>query len=373
MSRYRLIAVLAALALLPGLAAPVSAQEAPTDARFDPRAWRSRVAGEPTRVLVLGSPHLSSAPSEFDPEALEPLLARLEAFRPDVIAIENLSGESLHGLAAYEAIYPASADGFGGAQLAIAKIAQTETGLDLPAAEAAARRRLADWPARPTAADRRALTALFAASGDPHSALVQWWRLPPGERRAGDGVSADLVQALETYALRRNESHLIGSRLAARLGLERVHPVDDHDADDLMAPSVVEALTTAMKDDPGVAALLSDPNLIRLGAAAERLATPEQVLETYRDLNTPETAALDARLQWSIMIDRPWPKDAGRIRMAEWEARNLRQVAHIREAAAQAPGGRVLVMVGSAHKAWFEAYLDGMIDIEVVEAGPILR
>lgn len=373
MAPRRPILTLAILAALLAVPATIAAQDEPDRARFDPRSFRSQVAGEPTQVLILGCPHLSAAPGDFDPAVLEPLLARLEAFRPDVIAIENLSGESLQGLTAYEAIYPGSAEGFGGGLLAIASLAQAGTGLDLPAAEAAARRRLVDWPDQPAASDRRALAALFAASGDPHSALVQWWRLAPEDRRASDGVSGELAAALEAYALRRNESHLIGSLLAARLGLERVHPVDDHDADDLMAPSVVEALTTAMKDDPGVAALLSDPDLVRLGAAAERLATPEQVLETYRDLNTPGTAALDARLQWSIMIDRPWPRDAGRVRMAEWEARNLRQVAHIREAAAQAPGGRVLVIVGSAHKAWFEAYLDGMIDMEVVEAGPVLR
>ena len=57
---------------------------------FDPREYQNQVVGERTRVLVLGSPHLSGAPDTFDPAVLEPLLQRLEAFDPDVIAIEAL-------------------------------------------------------------------------------------------------------------------------------------------------------------------------------------------------------------------------------------------------------------------------------------------
>lgn len=367
------LSIVAAVVLM-ALSGPAVAQDAPpTQARFDPRDWSAHVAGPPTEILVLGSPHLSGAPQTFDPAVLEPLLARLEAFGPQIIAIENLSGESLQGLTAYESIYPGSADDFGRRILSIAMTARATPRLDLPAAEAQVRQRLANWPQSPSAADRRALTALFAASGDPHSALVQWWRLAPDERRAGDGVSEDLATALQALGRRRNESHLIGSRLAARLGLERVYPVDDHDADDIMTLPVVEALTGAMKDDPAIAALMASPDLAFLGAASERLTTSEQTLATFRDLNRPETAALDARLQWLIMIDREWPRSAGRVRMAEWEARNLRQVAHIREAAAQVPGGRVLVIVGSAHKAWFEAYLGMMTDIELVDAAVFLR
>ena len=59
--------------------------------------------------------------------------------------------------------------------------------------------------------------------------------------------------------------------------------------------------------------------------------------------------------------------------MAGWEARNLRQVANIREATAQTPGGRVLVIVGSSHKPWFDAYLSMMSDIKLVDAAAFLR
>lgn len=350
-------------------AVPVMAQTPP--APFDPREYQARVHGQLTQVLVLGTPHLSGSPADFDPAVLEPLLDRLAAFAPDVIAIENLSGESLHALQAYAGIYGDSADTYGRLAFVLAALARAGTGLDLPAAEAEARRLLAEWPESPTPAQRRRLAAVFAASGDPNSALVQWQRLDPAERRAGDGVRQPLADQLEAYGARRNESHLIGARLAARLGLERVHPVDDHSGDDIML-SRIDALT-AWFSRPEFDALREDPMFAQLALAGDRLTTPEQALETYRFLNSAEAGRADADLQWRIMLDRPSDGDITRIRMAEWEARNLRQVAHIREAAAGIPGGRVLVIVGSAHKPWFDAYLGLMTDMEVVDAEAVLR
>lgn len=363
------------LAVLAGAGAPAAAAQetgAPAGAtRFDPREYQARVHGEKTRVLVLGSPHLSGAPADFDAAALEPLLARLEAFAPDVIAIENLSGESLHALRAYDGVYQSTADDYGRLAFVLAALARAGTGLDLPEAEAEARRLLADWPDAPTPAQRRRLAAVFAAAGDPNSALVQWWRLDPAERKAGDGVRQPLVDQLEAYAARRNESHLIGARLAARLGLERVYPVDDHAGDDAMLARI-EPLT-AWFSRPEFDALRDNPDFARLAGAAGRLTTPGQVMETYRDLNSAEAGRTDADLQWLIMLDRPSDGNIARARMAEWEARNLRQVAHIREASLEAPGGRVLVIVGSAHKPWFDAYLGLMTDVEVVDADAVLR
>lgn len=361
-----------ALAIVLVLIAPARGS-AQTSATFDPRTWRSELTGEPTQVLVLATPHLSDQSDDFDPAVLTPLLAKLEKFDPDVITIENLSGESLQTLQAYEGSYPNSAKSFGGDVLQLASIAGNSLQLDMPAAETRLRERLENWPSTPTPSDRRGLVALFAASGDAHSALLQWWRLPPAERIAKDEVDQALTQGLEAFGQGRNESRLIGVRLAERLGLERVFPIDDHSADDLMTPEVVAGLTAGMREIPNVQALLTSPEMARLQEAGSRLGTPEEVLTTYRDLNTPEAAVLDARLQWGVMVGEAWPGSAGRTRMAEWEARNLRQAAHIREAAASAPGGRVLVIIGAGHKAWLEAYLSMLVDIELVDAEVILE
>lgn len=107
--------------------------------------------------------------------------------------------------------------------------------------------------------------------------------------------------------------------------------------------------------------------------AAQNLTTPEQALATYRMLNNNRTGRADADGQWFNMINRASPHDAGRARVAAWETRNLRMAANIREVSAQWPGGRLLVIVGSAHKPWLDAHLAQMSDVAIVDATRVLR
>ncbi len=338
---------------------------------FDPRAYQTRLVGQPTEILVLGTPHLGGTAEDWDPAALEPLLQRLANFRPNVITIEALSGQSVSTLWRYRSIYGDTATSYGGRIMMIAAAASVGTGLDMPEAEAEVRRRLAEWAPSPTPAQRRRLAALFAAAGDPHSALVQWWRLDPAERRAGDGVNAALLAQLEDHARRRNENHLIGSRLAARLGLERVHPIDAQD-DDVFTPAQADAFTRTVFE-PMVAQFRADPRVRPLIESDRSLNTPDELLATYRLLNARESTEAQAELEWRSMIDRRRPDDLGRIRLAGWEVRNLRMAANIRQAISGAPGGRVLVIVGAGHKLWLEAYLGMMADIRLVDAQAVLR
>lgn len=339
---------------------------------FDPRTYQNQIVGERTQVMVLGSPHLSGAPSNFDPAVLEPLLQRLEAFRPDIIAIEGLSGESIQTLWTYREIYPEVATTYGGYLMMLSTMTRYDLQLDMAEAEAEVRRTLATWPEEPTPAQRRRLAALFVASGDLNSALVQWWRLPPAERVEGDGVIQRLITEFALYDReRRNENHMIGARLAVRLGLERVYPIDDHASDDVMLARGADL--EAFFAEPWLTDLMNDPAFTPLREAASNLRTPRQALQTYQMLNTPAVGITDANGQWLSMINRASPNHVGRTRVAEWETRNLRQVANIREVISHQPGARVLVITGSAHKPWFDAYLRMMTDVQVVDAVEVLR
>ncbi len=360
---------LAASALVAGLAtaAPASAQQT-----FDPRAYQSQHVGEPTQVLVIGTPHLSGAPGDFDPAVLEPLLLRLEAFHPDAIAIEALPGRSIAQMWQYRESYPDVARSYGGRAMVLAALARSRVNYDMPDAEAETRRTLAKWPDAPTPAQRRRLAALFAAAGDPASALVQWWRLDPAERIADDNVASLLVEQLMTYETpaRRNEDYLIATRLAVRLRLERVDPMDDQSDD--AGPDFTADIDEFM-NEPWLAALMADPDFTTLREAGQHLTTPEEALATYRMLNAPPAGRTDADGQWLNMINRPSPHDVGRRRVAAWETRNLRMIANIREVSARLPGKRVLVIVGAAHKPWLDAYLAMMSDVRVVDARTSLR
>lgn len=350
-----------------GLSASISA--AAQD--FDPRNWQKRFLGEPTRVLVLASPHLSGAPEDFDPAVLDPILDRLAHFSPEIIAVEALSGKSIDALWRYRGIYPEVATNYGGLTMTLASSVRAGLQLDTPEAEMELRRTLSAWPKQPTPANRRRLAALFVAAGDPNSALVQWWRLEPSERRAEDGVSKYMVEQMLAFDTRRNENHMIGAKLAVRLGIDRVYPIDDHASDDLIIDRQSDLI--AFFGQPWFEALLANPKFAPLRHAAKALGTADEALATYRMLNSQEAGKLDADMQWLSLITRPSPNQIGRARLAEWETRNLRQVANIRAVIAQQPGARVLVITGAAHKPWFDAYLGMMSDIELVDASKILE
>lgn len=365
--RWALIKVAALVALAVSLAGGSTAR---AERPFDPRAYQDQVVGEPTQILVLATPHLSGTPEGWDAANLAPLLDRLAAFRPAAIMIETLSGESIDALGRYRKVYPESATTYAGNTIVVAAIASVAVDADMPQAETEVRRILADWSAAPTAAQRRKLAALLAASGDPHSALVQWWRLAPSDRVAEDGITLRLMNAFNEYDTQNNENHQIGARLAARLGLERVYATDDHAADDVGEQFSKDF--EAMYNDGWGAEIMANKAFVPLREAAQNLDTPDKVLATYRMLNSDSVGRTDADGQWLSMMTRDTPNHVGRARVAFWESRNLRQVAHIREVSARYPGQRLLVIVGSAHKPWFDAYLGMMSDVEIVDATRVL-
>ena len=149
---------------------------------FDPRRYQPDVLGEPTRIMVLGTAHLSGTPEDWDANALSALLDRLTAFAPDVIATEDQPGPTITKLWTYREIYPEAAATYGGRALRMATTAGLALDMDMPQAAAAAKALMLTWPEDPSPADRRRLAATFAAAGDPNSALVQWLRLT---RRSG--------------------------------------------------------------------------------------------------------------------------------------------------------------------------------------------
>ncbi|MEZ5892067.1 MAG: DUF5694 domain-containing protein [Parvularculaceae bacterium] len=321
---------------------------------------------------MIGSMHLSGANDDFDKKSLSLLLNKLEAFAPDVITFENLPGESVFLLKAYEAVYDGVADQYGGRILAIAELARDSTNLDMPAAEAESRKLLAALPEKPSPAERRRLAAAFAASGDPYSAVVQLRQLSPSERKAKDGLTKELIETLLTFGERRNESLLIGVELAVRLGLQKVYAMDDHAADDL-AILFSDDIGAAIESDPDFEAIVNSPVIVKANDSVNHLRSPEETLETYRDGNAPETVIDNPTAQWLYFLTRDWPDNLGRKRLAEWEARNLRMAGNIREAMVNATGGKVLVIVGGAHKPYLDAYLDLMHDVEIIDALEVLK
>lgn len=332
---------------------------------FDPARFKGPATGTPNEVLVLGSPHLSQLPPAFDAAHLATLNERLAEWRPQAIAIEALSGMQCDMLRRYPQRYADTIKSYCPDTAA----ARAATGLDVPAASADIERQLASWPAAPDAARRRHLAALFLAGGEAASALVQWLRLAPAERHAGDGLDAALVQRLEALDQRRDESIQIGARLAARLGHERLWPMDDHSADSADTdPKAAAAAMMKAWDNPASAQRrrASDALKSSLGSAAGTLAM-------YRAFNAPGQARLVYDSDFGAALNEPSPQQFGRGYVGYWETRNLRMASNIRDVLGSAPGMRMLVIVGASHKAYLEAYLQQMHDVRLVDAAPLLR
>ena len=323
------------------------------------------MAGPRAQVLVLGSVHLSQLPKEFKPKSLEPLLARLAAFKPEVITIEAISGESCDLMARHPTVYaPKDVSTYCRAT----EDAKAATGLDVPAAIAEVGKTLADWPTQPTAAQRRHLAALFLAANDGSSALTQWLQLPETERRAGDGLNDALVAGLHKLETRKNENGMIGARLAARLGLQRVFAIDDHTGDNVYVADEA-AYWKTVQEAWNAASAAAAP----MRKQEDDIAKGGDMLALYRYVNRPDGRRIAINSDFGAAMRDPSPQHYGQLYVAGWETRNLRMVANIRAAFRERPGARVLSIVGASHKPWFDNLLGLMQGVDVIDAEKVLQ
>lgn len=332
---------------------------------FDPAKLKGPAAGPANEVLVLGSSHLAELPKHFDPVNLRPVEDRLARWCPDGIAVEALSGMQCDHMRRYPARYKESISTY----CWDTEPARLTTGLDVPAAAAQAERMLAAWPANPSAGQRRRLAALFLASGERSSALVQWLRLPQAERRAGDGLDTTLAVFLDKLKDARDERYQLAARLAARLGHEQVYPMDDHTADrpTVDKKAAGDALSKAW-DNPALKRRMG-----AIEALEANVGSAEGVLALYRADNAPGATKLAFDSDFGAALEEPSSKRFGRLYVGYWETRNLRMAGNIRDVLAARPGMRLLVVVGASHKGYLEAYLHQMHDVRVVDTAVVLR
>jgi hypothetical protein len=336
---------------------------------FDPKSWKGQHAGPPTQVLTLGSAHLGQMETPITPAMLSPLLDKLAAFNPDIITHEGLSGEQCDVVNKYSARYPDIYKNYCWGTEEAAKA----TGLSLPAAMAEVEKTLSAWPKAPTAAERRKLTASFLAAGDRPSAQVQWLQLSKTEQREGDGVDTALLKILTREGAKPNETYDIAVPLAARLGLQRVYAVDDHTADSIQGLAgegfgpAIQKIWSSKKPkeyDDAIAAFEQSQKGANNG---------EGMLQFYRVLNSPTTQTAFISIDFGEALKQDSPELYGRQYVAWNETRNLRMVANIRAAFGNRPGVRVLNIVGASHKAYYDAYLDMMHEVQLVDAEAILK
>ncbi len=326
----------------------------------------ARKRGERSQLAVLASTHLSGLPDEFDRTRFRPLIEKLKAWAPDKVAIESLSGAQCDYLRAYAFAHEGTADNYCYDTTA----ARTATGMTGAEAEAEIEATLASPAAERKATVRRRLAVLFLTVGDPSSAAVQWLRLAPADRIAADGITDALREDLDKRINRKNENIILGATIAAELGHERVYPVDDHTGDRATGP-VDDKLY-----GPEIMVAWDNPSAHTRRKAYdawnERVKSDASmdVIEWYRATNSPEEAWLAVAGDFGAQAGASGPYGAGRKYLAYWETRNMRMAANIREVIG--PEARVLAIVGSSHKPYYERYLGVTSDLEIVDVDGIL-
>ncbi len=332
-----------------------------TQAQVDLTTLDRDMVGPRSQILVLGTVHLRTMPASFNPAALDGVLDRLARFKPDIITIENEPGEECDLAARQPAKY-------GPDYCPPTDAAREATGLDIPAAIAEVDKTLKAWPAQPTPVQRRRLAALFLAANDRASAYVQWLQLPEAERCAGDSLSAALVVMLGQFGKRNDETLQLAAPLAVRLGLPRVHAVDNHTGDKMDVPDIkafVRSIESAWA--AGSAALKV------IEKRQQVLAQAPDLLPLYRYINEPKGLRVLAELNVIPAMRAKSPQNYPQMWVAGWEIRNLRMVANIRETFRERPGARVLVIVGGSHKPWFDAWLGQLQGVDIVDVAETLK
>jgi hypothetical protein len=322
--------------------------------------------GARVQLAVLGTAHLRAAPQALaQPAPFEALLARLAAFKPDLVAIESIAGAQCDYLRSYRFVYDDTAQTY----CPDPSVARAQLKLDGAAAEREIEATLAAGKTV-LPEQRRRLSALFLAAGEPASACLQWLRLPSTERQPDAVLTPELLAQITKKLSARSEDTLIAIPLAARLGLERIYPVDDHTGDRAAGPIDEKAWQENM------ARLWKNPSAATRQQldtqAQDRAVADGDVLGWYGWLNSAQAARLAVAGDFAAAAGDTSPQRTGRAYLAYWETRNLRMAANIREVIGRTHANRAIAIVGAAHKSYYERYLGMSSDIELVAIDALL-
>ncbi len=322
-----------------------------------------------TQILVLASTHLETLTEGFSPRLLDTLVGKLAAYKPDVIAVENLSPDLVAMMESEGGFYAEIIERFASKRLTLAARAQGVLGLERRAAKEEGKRLAAKREAETLEPDvfGRLVLSLVAAY-DLNNAALAWGYLSTESCRDTASMNG-LGEDLDTYLERPDEVVSIALRLAAQLGHPHVHYLDDHrDAAlfELYGERIEEIDYDAVRRYiDQIPALQESRRLLQAGLEAGDL------WDLYRYANTPEFMAAVVDAEVGVYYGMKPPSGIDRMRAAQWETRNLYMAGNLRYASALYPGGRVLAVVGWSHKPLLDRYLAELTDVQLVHLGDL--
>jgi Family of unknown function (DUF5694) len=316
---------------------------------------------EKTQILVLGSKHLRELGDKFKPKFVDNLIETLKRFKPDLICVENLSGEVIERM--QRGGDEDTAKQFASTHIRFAKKAQKLVSLSRVEAEERSRKLSHQ---KLTIPKRLELILTFLAAYDSNSAALQWSYLPQKVRETTNKIPKDIRSFLDKALTKPNEVISVGVRLARELGLQTLAAIDDFPALDTYPYSQDEYVAFLMEAHKYISnkyRAFNEEFRRRYQKALEQA----DLLPYYRYLNSPKVCQMLLEIECLSWLQINHPSKLSRVKLADWEIRNLVMTAYIRRASALYAGKRVLVIVGCSHKPLFDRYLKQLTDVEVVQ------
>jgi Family of unknown function (DUF5694) len=314
-----------------------------------------------TQILVLGSTHLGPLGDKFHPRLLDNLIEILKRFKPDLICVENLSGEVIERM--LRGGDEATAQQFASSHIRFAKRAQKIVGMTRVEAEHHAKK----LPHKKLTTQKRLeLILTFLAAYDSNSAALQWSYLPQKVRETTEKIPKDIRVFLDKSLTRANEVMSIGARLAREFNLQMLVAVDDHPAFDTY-PYSSEEYGEAIGEGYKLVNETHESFYEEFEEREKKALGRGDLLPYYRYINSPKACKMFEEAECHNFLRTKHPAGLDRARIAEWEVRNLVMTAYIRKASAMVAGKRILMIVGCSHKPLFDRYLKQLTDIEIVQ------
>lgn len=316
----------------------------------------------PAEVLVLGTTHLGHLKG-VTPAHVDALVDALSRYAPSAVVVEALPAHTIEAMQLQADLHPEALDAFVGQRfLGLALDSQRQLKLDAKGARKALGQECANALAATPTASERCMRLAAAAWDKPWTDYLAWRhaRLWPDHRPVGAMGERVTSQATST-----NENELVGARLAHQFNLPRLFGMDDQPGADLYGP-VFDALLPAIGDSKAYAAFKANARVIKeVEARTGKAIDAHDLLPLYRWVNSPEYSALTLDEEWRLFVDRDLPRGPGQARIALWDVRNLAMVSNILRVVSQHPGERVVVIVGTSHKPFFDDYLERSIGVRV--------
>ena len=325
-----------------------------------------------TQILILGTSHLRQLDQQFKPEMLDSLITILSNYNPDVIAVETVTPELIDTLKHRQEASPLAGEvleTFAHNHLLLGEKAQDHLGMSFLQVQKEykdIKNGLTLKKSQSTSSKKRARNILIMLAGyDLNSALLQWEYLKAEKESSRFLIPEEIGKPLDEIQKKVNEVNVLAVRLAKKLGLQRLYPVDDFEDLDAVEDYLPQ-LQKEIAVNPFFKQALESPVYKESQARLNEAVQKNDLLPYYRYLNSAQYLNADVKAQWGVFLKTHLPSGADRNRLGLWETRNLKITAHLRTVSAMHPGERILVIYGAAHKPFLEAYINCWIDIRLV-------